>query len=539
MKKVIVILSFSSFVIGTGKVNAQCDTLKDATCKMVVFDNGPLTVPGVPEIYVPPSPPDPNEVRRIYFIHGLGGDAKAWAKAAEACDTKMNPPISGFPARLCLTERPEYAYSSTISLSSAAKDIRTKINVIGTVDSISGLTIPRRSIIIAHSQGGLVTRELMHLDMVTETWALPNHGMNYGGVATFASPLQGAAILKNRSKIFEMVNDGCKKLAKGPEYEANVLLVNGKFPYLVTLAISKTDINNWLRNTLNNITESVCDIATNNIMPMFFKEYYNGITEDYNPGTVHGVDHINAVNQDTVSVQYKNFPKVAFYAVEPQDNIFWRTLNWMVYDPNGNNGANGPVVDYFGANDDWTLYNNVTQMIYLYKSKQEHYWDAYEELSNMNLNWTEKLLFGSYYSDATDNAFASWAAWSEGLSWFSSVNSNWQTIIGARKLTDIKPLPSLVSIPPGYSILPGLLGLPIYIGKYEVVENDGVVLAESAANLPYAQKNIRIYPNEDKSIDIDKGSSHMQVRNDQGLKEHLKKLLDGDYGQFFKVNEQP
>jgi len=63
-----------------------------------------------------------------------------------------------------------------------------------------------------------------------------------------------------------------------------------------------------------------------------------------------------------------------------------------------------------------------------------------------------------------------------------------------------------------------------------------LVLATSASKLPCAtHRAIEIYPNKDSTVDIEKGSSHMQVRNDRGLKEHLKKLLDGNYDPWFYV----
>ena len=71
--------------------------------------------------------------------------------------------------------------------------------------------------------------------------------------------------------------------------------------------------------------------------------------------------------------------------------------------------------------------------------------------------------------------------------------------------------------------------------KWVVKESDGIVLAESAMDLPCrTHKEVRIYPNEGKNV-TNKGSSHMQVRNDEGIKEHLFNLFEGDYGKFFET----
>ena len=103
--------------------------------------------------------------------------------------------------------------------------------------------------------------------------------------------------------------------------------------------------------------------------------------------------------------------------------------------------------------------------------------------------------------------------YNQGLEWFNNANESWQTIIGAR-------------VQNGNTI------------TYKP-ENDGIVLAESANNLPKATHNpVRIYPNENSSVDVNKGSSHMQVRNDEGLRIHLNKLFNGDYAPWFRVNKE-
>ena len=446
--RVILIIVFSSFVIG--KMHAQCDSLKDVT-----FD-GPI-VPQVlnlndfyPPNVDPPLPPDSNEVRRIYFIHGLGGDKTAWNKAAEACMNKsLN--ISGFPARKCRADRPDYI-TSTTSLYWAADDVRSTIeNQAGLDSTLYGMR-PSRAIVIAHSQGGVVMRQLMHMNMVQDTHLLPIHGMSYGGVVTVASPLQGAAILKNRQKIFALVNDGCKKLVVGPEFDlvSNVnikLNLNGFGGWIVSLFDLEdklnTQIEKLLSNMLNNMTDPVCDFATNNIMPMFFKQYYDGITDFYNPGISQGINHINTLNQDTTNNQYKKFPKMAFYAVEPQENLFWRTLNWMYYDPNGNNGQKGPNVGCFEANDDWRLYDSMARpLIDLYKSKSK----GYQTLYNFyNLRATDAFIRGDVYAylaaeNRAMNAYFGQLSWEEGLTWLNNINESWQIIIGAKTINWRKDL---------------------------------------------------------------------------------------------------
>ena len=531
MKRIIVISVFSSFLVG--KVcgqNPPCDTLKDAKWEgKAVLD--PYVHQGDFPTVDLPTPPDPNEVRRIYFIHGLGGTDKAWEKAAEACwNTGINNGlgIPGFPARKCETTRPDYN-NSTGSLASAADGLRTAISIQANNDSINGNQLKRsRAMLIGHSQGGLVIRQLMRLDMVQQPGhSTLAHGMNYGGVVTFASPLQGAKILDNRDKIFEMANEGCNKLLLGAANDVyngiNINLDLGKFGSAVVSLIGLENtltkkIQAMLRKMVENLVPTVCNVATDNVMPMFFKHYYAGITEDYKVGA----STINTLNSDTNYADYRKFPKVAFYAVEPQENIFWRTLNWMVYDPNGHNGANGPNVGYFEANDDWKLYNDMIKpMIDHYQTSAEKYYAEYlaydhcanyfAGLKNQYCDWWKIVLCpplaahcATYDYERTraiqkrDLRYKGYVQWSEGLEWFNNANESWKTIIGAR-------------VQNGNTV------------TYK--ENDGVVLAESAGNLPKTQKAVKI-----------NGSSHMQIRNDNNTKEHLNKLFNGDYGMWFFVN---
>jgi hypothetical protein len=70
------------------------------------------------------------------------------------------------------------------------------------------------------------------------------------------------------------------------------------------------------------------------------------------------------------------------------------------------------------------------------------------------------------------------------------------------------------------------------------IYNDAV-LGQSAANLPYATNEpVHIYPNEFNTNAVNRGSTHIQVRNDDGLKDHLNKLFDGQYEPFFWTNEK-
>ena len=505
--RIILFLVFSSFVIG--KALAQCDTFKrvDINAQEVIKN---INVNDYKFDVLEADPiPDPSEMREIYFIHGLGGTAAAWEKAAEACDTKypapFYQPISNFPARKCYTARPEYAKTSTGSLNSAAKDIRNQMDGIALVDSTIRGMHPNRSIIIAHSQGGLVTRQLMHLDFVSEPRNIP-HGMNYGGVVTIASPLQGADILKNRDAgIPQFAKNACNTLILGFEceglyYSSNLInsVPNLKSLKIVNINVPeiKSKLKEWVGNTLGAVAEKGCDLIANTALPMFFNDMYAGITNDYNTGIQQGNNTINMLNSDASNKQYQDFPKIAFYAVEPQDNILWRTLNWMINDPNKE--------DHFQANNDWKLFDNeIKDMISYYQVKSLLYYQVaaiHLQFASIATLHSAKMKQIEEHINATHTA----TAYAIGSDWFNKANQSWQELIGARTYNHST-------------------------GKWEVdTENDGVVLRKSAEILPEAT-----YP----SIRME-GSSHMQIRNDANLKTHLNNLFNGDYGEFFIVNKQ-
>ena len=100
--------------------------------------------------------------RRLYFIHGLGGDASSWQRASDACwDNSLN--IPGFPARRVRVSRPEYTNSTLTTLNSAAYEVNTLIVNQAATDITAYSMNPQRAFIVAHCQGGMVTRSLVHL----------------------------------------------------------------------------------------------------------------------------------------------------------------------------------------------------------------------------------------------------------------------------------------------------------------------------------------------------------------------------------------
>lgn len=457
--------------------------------------------------------------RRLYFIHGLGGDASSWQRAADACwDPDLN--IPGFPARRVRVSRPEYTNSTLTTLNSAAYEVNNLIVNQAASDITAYSMDPQRAIIIAHSQGGMVTRSLVHQYMTGLT--IPNFGLPFGGFVTFASPLQGARILNNRDQIEVMANDACRSLIKGPGN-------NLSFNILLKL-IGK-----------ESATSTLCDLISYDLLPAFFTDYYENITNDY----FVGANAITQFNQDVSYEAYMNMPKIAIGVNEPRENILWRTGNWLINNPN--------TPPPFEANDDWQFYNSTVYPLYLdYVGKVQQHQNQiallshFAEYINPFFNPTLHVLTmtGILYHMKRESD------WQQGVNWFNRANSTWETIIGAREYQFTTSTVYMCFYCNGNSYYMNSLItsnqqdcinkncryiLPVSSIQlnYLIKENDGIVTTESAKNLPGAtaipSKPFINIPNYD-------GSSHMQIRNDEYLKQSLRKIFNGDYGLFFKTN---
>lgn len=416
--------------------------------------------------------------RVIFWIHGLGGNGASWSVPAQASeDPSFN--VSGFDARYVHSFLFDYNGFTDGNLYTAANSIGNQIKMQTLNSGESFVNDRTRNFIIAHSQGGLVSREILHNDCAAQAnGTLTPQERGYGGLVTVSSSLQGAQILNNQNMIIDMAGDACEKLTKGPLLTAHAVLDSSYFVDWVVRYIGRKLVD-----------KDVCGFASGTIVPFLFKDNTSSITQDYYVGAT----RINTFNNDVNNNYYNEIPKVAFYGVEPRQNLLWRTAQWLQNAPH--------QVDPWQANDDWTFYNSYVHPHYnnyyaqylFYKEKWETYY------------WVPALR--SYY-------LKRYQAWRDGYEWLNNANQGWEAVIGALE----------------YEIV-GWHGLS---PEFDVIlkESDGVVLKESAINLPgstHAPVILRgILVNGQWT-----GSSHMQVRNDDALKTNLQKLYSGDYGWFF------
>jgi hypothetical protein len=434
------------------------------------FINVPLQVSTFDD---PPQPPPPadDSYRNIYFIHGLGGNASAWTKVAQACwDASLN--IPDFPARMCNTFKLGYTNSTKGSVYEAANDIGQQIRSKAIEYKDHFNVDPDRGIIIAHSQGGIVSRALMHLDFVSNTGALPDIGKGYGGVIFVASPLHGAMILNNRPLLRDMANDACNKLLAGPTSSTLASFIMGK-----------------VFGNLGN----VCNTFSGDILDLFVSQYYDEITTSYTVGLEGSL--IETFDNDQYNTDYCDLPKISIVTQTGANNILWRTANWLVNNPNDET--------YFGANEEWTFYNNVVEPAYnnyalnaqIFKKKYDNCYKGFTGslivgiltgcIPAIVIGVTPSTLLGQQYLDQQN-------AYQAGVNWLDQANDQWKTVIGARHRDSDEQ-----------------------VWKHE--PSDGIVLSNAQANLPCFSWMSGWY------------SSHMQIRNDNEIKWALKHIFEG-YG---------
>jgi hypothetical protein len=435
----------------------------------------------------------PPVFRRLHWLHGLGGNSNALVKVAQACmDPSLN--ISSFPARRVYSTVYDYSNITMSGLSFVAFQVGDKIKQTAQHDANSSIS-PNRGILFGHSQGAVLGRAILHWDLVQDThYAATHGGRGYGGFVSIAGSLQGANILNNRDLIHLMANDACRKLAKGFTEGTR----EGSFMNTLLRIFSKTN--------LGDITQGVCDIFSEDVLPLFFSKYYDQITDDYTVGAF----YINTLNADTNYETYRNFPKIALYGVEPRENLLWRTANWLINDPNS--------VPPFEANNDFDFLNKtIVPMYNTYKSKYEHHKAKADAIKVGWWWWMFDPIGAGIAQGVKSDHIKKSQAWQQGKEWFEHANSSWHAIIGA-------PLQIHRTSSDGKTHI-----------TITAEENDGIVVKSSAENLPYAtHPPVKVCPVGNGYA----GSSHMQIRNDAGIKEALMNLFEGNYGLFFKTKER-
>lgn len=489
--------------------------------------------------------------RVIFLVPGLNGDYNAWRDVRDETggDTDEYP---AYPARKAemrmLGTKNGPGYSQDAGLASAAKDVW---------DYMSNLNYHQLqvgpvgdNIAIGHSQGGLVLRAVEYA-----TSALGRQPY-FGGLVTFGSPHQGAEILTNglpRSlggdgQLGDFIGDFCIAITDGPMQEQ--LQLNNQFFFRLVRLLNLDD-------QALNLRDEICRVLSDSILPHYIlKDYTANITQDY-------LAHNSRNNQPNFLLSVLNqhqpgIPMVAFYGVEDEP-VFWRQL--------GSIAQNVHSYPAFQADPDQSFVNAYAQTQINYRAKQLLYQKKADDYASYAQTACNVFLILNPFTSATSTilclVFKSKRdryqkvadAYGKGNTFLKKANDRWKGIIGARKtlavqngyicecdyltagFTTSTPVQNVWECTAGIAMTSQGKRLCQLYPKTDLVikeyENDGVVLASSAKQLPGALVNPAL---SDLDYRMDH-TNHQQMRNSSETARKLKRLFDfPDYGYFFMTS---
>lgn len=471
----------------------------------------------------------------IYFIHGLGGSPDAWLRADDA--TKDG--AFEFPSRYTHTERPTYTEAG--NLGSAGNDLATNLtNHSFNLNPANGFEPTHKQYIIAHSQGGLVSRDMIRS---MQTQANTQDSL-VGGLVTFGTPHLGAEILNNglphnmggNGLIQNLAVDACRSLSRPYMLKYTDSLVSTKGFFLRAF-------HHTLHNAVDNINGLLCNQSANAV-PLAFNNQTQNIVKSYfyKDSYLDGVNGLNSYIPSNISL-------VAFWGEENRPK-FWRLINSLaepvVHEPKfGANNDSTRKFDYVKMRADFAAEKHLAlQHMHRVKdrSKNPCNWLAW---AMSDLSAVLGLPFDCHdYAEMAENKVH---AWDDALDFMDDANDKWARITGGQSDTTIRagfncvcqvnqnpdnvvsyPVPNATDCQP-IKFVSNCYTTPRFSTVTNYKATDGVVTAESAKALP--GKTV-MHNNAEYTL---KGSNHMQMRNDKNLKKKLKKLYNGDYGSFFQI----
>lgn len=460
-----------------------------------------------------------HQTRSVFWVHGLNGDIGSWIRAALASESNVAP---GFPARR-IKSITNFTYTQSADLEGAAQQLREIVEQEKLNKMFLGEN-PTQNFIIAHSQGGLVARAMMHLDFCVD--GRDPTELGYGGLVSFCSPHQGAFLLNNKSKFYDLAGEMCSDLAAGPTAE--------KAAHFEILGFS---LGSGFVRFIKEKVEDACKGFGSKFVPLATAEETPNITKDYHKGSKKLKEMSDCVweNEDL-----KKFPKVAFYGIEPKKHLMLRTVKWFL--------ESSQAPSYFEANDDDELIHNFNENYLKYQAKIEEWKSRYDLYNKLYHDFKCHTLLGSLSAmcdGLRKQRNKSWEilqAYTKGVDFLNTMDDKYKYVIGALEIKHTTKMYcfcedlatgkiSKREIQDESECHIGKRGLNVCDIQLETLverieyDSDGVVLASSAANLPGVTWIPQILDN----------SSHMQARNNSALKYSLLKLYEGGTDNFFRT----
>lgn len=553
MKNIVLLFMFIAYTntIGTNTIGAQTQCEPDmykVVTKGAKGDNIPLPTLEEPWEEAARSGDDK---RMLHWIHGINGDSDSWSRANDATE---NDVVTGFPARKVIATQIDYNQNQ-LFLAGAANIVRQNITTLTEFDNLPQGYDKRDGMIIAHSQGGLVAREIDRYYSLTVNQA----DRDIGGIATFGTSHQGAPIVNNKFKLLGLGQSLAIDLLEGPL----VAEINGN------IFLSLLDAFFDLAEAKDSLIVSIIRASGLSLLTLEMP----AISEDYKVGAA-ALDTLNAYEPDGTSL-------VAFYGV--RDTLI--ILDTVVFQKfEGLDGHNNPIfVNHTFVNMpspiSWATVNYFQNPVnipaHFTAMDSEHIMAARAHL--MRLEYQAEAddlsrIINNYQTGKWVNLFYNPIgfayliieqgqlvkernAWMQGVTALDKFDRRYREAIGLMVIDSVQTSSYACVCTRTFGTAVEKI-IPLYEGmtcedifKYnndpawdceeELVDgpfnfewrhkdSDGVVPAESAMNIPQ-----HTWPPQPML-----GSSHMSMRNDANTKIELKKIFDGDVGEFFETPEK-
>lgn len=461
-----------------------------------------------------------NKVGRklIYWIHGLAGNEHSWNRVQAVTENQTGTQVPGYPERDVEGLALSYEGHENLDIFQLGSYVNNQIEIWRTAIPRRDTLDVKRNFIIAHSQGGIVSRAMRYKNIDDPFY---NH-QQFGAIATFGTPHGGAKIINStvqNGDVQRWINEGCKATAAATIRT----FVNSK--WWLDLLVSPS-----LSASLSSIA---CDGMDKTVLPILVNSIRKPVGSDYAIGAPNLAKLDSMAQIDTLKV-------VTFYG-EEQEPVFWRTVHSMTFSKDTSIAGNILSTDPFGLNEDQELVDLINNKISNYSLMENFYSDIQD---NIKSHLLYSILFNVLFDD---NLFEDRIdEYHDARQWLSLANVNWKRFIGARRDTSfldgyhcdclidsggtngyvfktykVQTIQECNSIPARSRVIH-----PIIVHNIIDEPSDGVVTVKSQNAYPGAL-SVRM-----------KNTNHMQQRNSLRTKECLIKLFQGRYGRKFKLDEK-
>ncbi len=521
------------------------------------FDHGDQNM--IPPVFyfdgdpVPESDPPAVENTKpfVYWLHGLGGSSESWINASLA--TEQGAP--GFPARQVISKLPEYNLDYA-NLKQAAFSLVDQSQFNADVE-LQKEKDWERNYMIAHSQGGLVGR---YLD---DFYDNSERKRAFHGLVTFGTPHQGARIVNSvleveangQTRAANMMQEACDALAPIQLYEylskleKKIPVFKVKFLGMTLfkkkIPLAKEEIVEGLREEFCNVVPAILNFSLGSLLGQPVKE-----------GTMAATYKVGGPAIDELNAMQTSSRKVAFYGIKDgsfnSGDMFWRTYHYQHVSPN--------AYDFFGANTEPE--NQTVQLAKGIMEQYRHYMEEHKSWQTYHMerfhffknkpNFMSKALY--HLNQANNQKWVS-GLYKQGYDWMRNIDQTWRTLIGSETLKPVvkgykctcsgiifdadgnmEEFYEEKTVDKEEDCSPSNPDPKIKCFTEAIIEmdkelkpSDGIVLAESAMNLPGSNYQL-LLPN----------TSHMQMRNSEETKKTLLGLYDDNsiYQGWFKLNKK-